>query len=61
MLRKSTPPQSRRRRKMLLPPDLKTAVEGFAKERGVTREQAIALIIRDWASGNGYLAFVDED
>ncbi|WP_158556116.1 MULTISPECIES: hypothetical protein [Sinorhizobium/Ensifer group] len=46
---------------MLLPPDLKTAVEGFAKERGVTREQAIALIIRDWASGNGYLAFVDED
>lgn len=34
---------------------IKNAVDRFADEQGITREEALAVIARDWLIGLGYL------
>lgn len=42
--------------------DLEAAIAEFATEQGISREEAIALIIRDWAIGYGLIPIdADED
>lgn len=46
---------------MELDEDIERGVRRFMAEQGVSREEAVKRILRDWLIGNGYLAFVDED
>ncbi|GMB80554.1 hypothetical protein NN6n1_13360 [Shinella zoogloeoides] len=36
-------------------PLIEDALDRFAEEEGVTREEALEIIARDWLIGNGYL------
>ena len=38
-----------------LPPDIEDALDRFALEQEITREEALAVIARDWLIGQGYL------
>lgn len=42
---------------MIIPlsPDIEDALDRFALEQAITREEALAIIARDWLIGNGYL------
>lgn len=40
---------------MELAPDIQEALDRFALEQDITREEALALIARDWLIGHGYL------
>ena len=40
---------------MLFAPDIEEAIQRFAKQEGVSREEALSLILRDWLIGQGYL------
>lgn len=40
---------------MTFAPDIEEAVEKFAAEEGIAREEALARLIRDWLIGHGYL------
>lgn len=40
---------------MTFAPDIEEAVEKFAADEGVSREEALARLIRDWLIGHGYL------
>ncbi|MBK5571272.1 hypothetical protein [Ensifer sp. SSB1] len=46
---------------MPLPPDLEAAVATVAKEHGITKDEAIVLILRDWLTGGGYIPLPSED
>lgn len=47
---------------MELAPDIEDALDRFALEQDITREEALAVIARDWLIGQGYLrAESDED
>lgn len=45
---------------MKLTPEIANALDRFALEQGITREEALAVIAREWLIANGYLAG-DED
>ena len=40
---------------MELAPDIEDALDRFALEQNITREEALAVIARDWLIGQGYL------
>lgn len=40
---------------MELAPDIEDALDRFALEQDITREEALAVIARDWLIGQGYL------
>ena len=40
-----------------MPPDIERALARFAEEQGVTRDEALSVIARDWLIGMGYLAY----
>jgi hypothetical protein len=40
---------------MMFAPDIEDAIKRFAEEEGVSREEALAALVRDWLVGNGYL------
>lgn len=44
---------------MKFAPDIEEAVEKFAAEEGISRDEALARLIRDWLIGNGYLPLED--
>jgi hypothetical protein len=47
---------------MELTPEIENALDRFALEQDITREEALAVIARDWLIGQGYLlAEGDED
>jgi len=41
---------------MLFAPDIEEAIQRFAKQEGVSREEALSMILRDWLVGLGVLA-----
>jgi len=41
---------------MKLAPEIENALDRFALEQDITREEALAVIARDWLIGNGYLS-----
>lgn len=41
--------------KMKLAPEIEDALDRFALEQDITREEALAVIARDWLIGQGYL------
>ena len=41
---------------MKLQPDAQDALDRFALEQDITREEALAVIARDWLIGHGYLS-----
>lgn len=45
---------------MELAPDIEDALDRFALEQDITREEALAVIARDWLVGQGYL-LIDGD
>lgn len=40
---------------MPLTPEVEEALDRFAREQNITREEALAVILRDWLIGHGYL------
>jgi len=40
---------------MKLAPEIEDALDRFALEQDITREEALAVIARDWLIGQGYL------
>ncbi|WLR94267.1 hypothetical protein [Shinella zoogloeoides] len=40
---------------MELTPEVEEALDRFALEQDITREEALAVIARDWLIGQGYL------
>lgn len=40
---------------MKLAPEIENALDRFALEQDITREEALAVIARDWLIGHGYL------
>ena len=47
---------------MKLAPDIEDAIKRFAEEEGLSRDEALAALVRDWLVGNGYLrAYERED
>jgi len=40
---------------MKLAPEIENALDRFALEQDITREEALAVIARDWLIGQGYL------
>ncbi|WP_411037518.1 hypothetical protein [Shinella sp. BYT-45] len=40
---------------MKLAPDIEDALDRFAEEQGIKREEALSVIARDWLIGLGYL------
>lgn len=40
---------------MKLAPEIESALDRFALEQDITREEALAVIARDWLIGHGYL------
>lgn len=40
---------------MPLTPEVEEALDRFALEQNITRDEALALIAEDWLSGQGYL------
>lgn len=46
---------------MTFSPDIEEAIAQFAKEQKVSRDEAIATILRDWLIGHGYLAHSTHD
>jgi len=45
---------------MKLAPEIENALDRFALEQDITREEALAVIARDWLIGQGYLALPDD-
>jgi hypothetical protein len=45
---------------MKFSPDVEEALRRFAEDEGLTREEALAGLIRDWLIENGYLDDQDE-
>jgi hypothetical protein len=41
-------------------PEIEEALSRFAEDEGITREEALAGLIRDWLVENGYLDNSDE-
>ena len=46
---------------MDLAPDVQEALDRFALEQDITREEALAVIARDWLIGQGYLLAESEE
>lgn len=42
-------------------PDVEEAIDKFAKEDELDREAALALMVRDWLTSQGYLDVVPEE
>jgi len=42
-------------------PDIEEALARFANDQGLSRDEALALIVRDWLVGNEYLLAVVGD
>ncbi|WP_411033666.1 hypothetical protein [Shinella sp. BYT-45] len=40
---------------MKLAPEIENALDRFAEEQGIKREEALSVITRDWLIGLGYL------
>lgn len=40
---------------MYFAPDIEEAIQRFAEQEGVSREEALAMILRDWLIGQGLL------
>lgn len=45
---------------MKLAPDIEDALDRFALEQEITREEALAVIARDWLIGQGYLRLYED-
>jgi hypothetical protein len=46
---------------MKLTPEIENALDRFALEQDITREEALAVIARDWLIEHGYLPADDVD
>lgn len=46
---------------MKLPQDVQSALDRFALEQDITREEALAVIAEDWLIGQGYLVAAEGD
>ena len=46
---------------MMFAPDVEEAIAFYAKEEGLSREEALARLVRDWLIGQGLLEFSLED
>ena len=42
-------------------PDIEDAIERFAREKGISREEALATLVRDWLLENGYMPALDDE
>jgi hypothetical protein len=45
---------------MTFAPDIEEALSRFAKDEGLTREEALAGLVRNWLTDNDYLDDQDE-
>ena len=45
---------------MNLTPDIEEALDRFALEQNITREEALAVIAEDWLIGHGYLKTAED-
>jgi len=46
---------------MMFAPDIEEAVQHFAEQEHVSREEALAMLVRDWLIGQGLLDHADVD